>query len=83
MNDIILGDDLGPRGKRRVFIATVVSLVVVALIALWVVKRFHDKGQLDWERWEPLTQWAVLKFLLGGQLQTAIRQESFAGFHGA
>ena len=47
MNDIVPGDDLGPRGRRRVFIATVLSLVLVVLAAVWVVKRFDDKGQLE------------------------------------
>ena len=63
MNELVLGDDLGPRGRRRVAIATAVSLVAIVVAALLAVKRFHDKGQLDGKLWEsikrgrPLDAW--------------------------
>lgn len=63
---LVLGDELGPKGRRRVRIATGVSLVIVAGLMVVAVRRLDDRGQLDWERWEPLTQWSVQKFLLLG-----------------
>lgn len=62
----VLADALGPRARRRVFIASVASGFVLAGLAVVAVLRLQDKGQLEWSLWEPLTQWAVLKFLLLG-----------------
>ncbi len=70
MNDIVLGDDLGPRGRRRVFIATVLSLVLVVLVAMWVVKRFDDKGQLEWKLWKSVFTGSTFRFLLTGLRNT-------------
>jgi glutamate transport system permease protein len=70
MNDLVLGDDLGPRGRRRVFIATAVSLVVVALFVAWVVKRFDDKGQLEWRLWESLFTVSTARYLGTGLRNT-------------
>jgi len=66
----LLADDLGPRGKRRALIASVVSGVVIAAIVAVAILRLSDKGQLDASRWEPLTRWSVIRFLLGGLVQT-------------
>jgi glutamate transport system permease protein len=66
----MLADALGPRGRRRVLIASVVSGVVAAGVVALVVLRLADKDQLDASRWEPLTRWSVLRFLLGGLGQT-------------
>jgi glutamate transport system permease protein len=65
-----LADELGPRGRRRVLIATIVSSVVLAGLIVVAVRRLGDRGQLDWERWEPLTRWSVIRFLLGGLSNT-------------
>jgi glutamate transport system permease protein len=63
---MFLADELGPRGRRRVRIATIIaSLVLLALLAV-AVRRLHARGQLDWAKWEPFTRWSVIKFLLGG-----------------
>jgi glutamate transport system permease protein len=62
----VLYDELGPRGRRKVRVATVVSMVVLAAVAYLVVARFQDRGQLDGDRWRPLTEWAQIKFLLEG-----------------
>jgi glutamate transport system permease protein len=66
----ILADALGPRGRRRVLIVSVVSGVVIAGLVAVAVLRLADKDQLDASRWEPLTRWSVLRFLLGGLGQT-------------
>jgi len=65
-----LGDDLGPRGRRRVAMATAVSVGLIALVIFLAVGRLRTTGQLDKSRWEPLADTAVLKFLLGGLANT-------------
>jgi glutamate transport system permease protein len=66
----ILADALGPRGRRRVKLASVVAAAVIAAAVLVVIRRLADTGQLDAARWEPLTQGAVIRFLLNGLLAT-------------
>lgn len=64
--DTILADDLGPRGRRQVFIGSIVAgALLLGLLGLGI-KRFSDNGQFASDKWEPLTQWSVLKFYLGG-----------------
>jgi glutamate transport system permease protein len=75
---LFLADELGPRGKRRVLIATIVASLALVLLAVVAIGRLSDRGQLEWEKWEPLTQWAVLKFLLGG-LGNTVKAAAFAG----
>ena len=65
-----LGDDLGPRGRRRVAVATAVSVGLITLVIFFAVGRLRTTGQLDKARWEPLADPAVLKFLLGGLVNT-------------
>lgn len=62
----VLADALGPRARRRVWVVSVVAGVLLLGLLFVAVKRFADRGQLDAEKWDRLTEWAVLKFLLGG-----------------
>lgn len=62
----VLADALGPRARRRVLIASIVTGALLTGVLAIAVNRLGDRGQLSWDRWEPLTQWSVLKFLLGG-----------------
>ena len=48
------GDPLGPRGRRRALIASVVGGVVVLALLGLAVRKFADAGQLDGARWEEL-----------------------------
>ncbi|HYD10065.1 MAG TPA: amino acid ABC transporter permease [Acidimicrobiales bacterium] len=66
----VIADALGPRGRRRAAIASVVALVVLGAIVWIGLDRLADKGQLDGERWEPLTEWLVWKYLLLGLVET-------------
>ncbi|HEV2759663.1 MAG TPA: amino acid ABC transporter permease [Acidimicrobiales bacterium] len=66
MKDTILADDLGPRGRRRVLIGSILAALLILAVLGVGIKRFADNGQFAAEKWEPLTQWAVLKFYLGG-----------------
>lgn len=70
MSAPVLADALGPRGRRQVLVASVV--VAVALLAVVAVglRRFADNGQLDGERWAPLAEWEVQRFLLVGLVNT-------------
>ncbi|MEO8696995.1 MAG: amino acid ABC transporter permease [Acidimicrobiales bacterium] len=70
MNELVLGDDLGPRGRRRVAIATAVSLVVIVVAVLLAVKRFHDKGQLDRKLWESIFTRSTARFMFTGLRNT-------------
>ena len=66
----VLADALGPRGRRRSLIASVVSTVVIVVLVAAALKRFSDKGQFASAKWKPFTNWPTLKFLLGGMGNT-------------
>lgn len=67
---LVLGDELGPRGKRKVAVATAVSLVFLGFLVFGAVRRLQSTGQLNAARWEPLTDLAVVRFLLVGLANT-------------
>ena len=67
---VVLADDLGPRGRRKVAIATVLSLVGLAFVVFVAVGRLNATGQLDAAKWKPLADLNVLRFLLGGLVNT-------------
>lgn len=64
----VLVEELGPRGLKRVRLATVASAVLLALFIAWLVMRLADEGQFEGRLWEQFldveTQWP--QFLLGG-----------------
>jgi glutamate transport system permease protein len=66
----LLIDELGPRGRRRALVATVVSLLALAALVAVGVGRLADNGQLDGDLWSPFTEWAVWRFLLEGLVNT-------------
>lgn len=59
----VLYDELGPRGRRKVQVASWVAYAVLAVLAFAVLRRLGDKGQLQAERWETLTNPDLLRFL--------------------
>ncbi len=66
----LLGDVLGPRGRRRVLAASILSsLLLIAFLAV-AIQRLADNGQLTAAKWEPFTQYAILRFLFVGLLTT-------------
>jgi glutamate transport system permease protein len=75
---VALYDALGPRGRRRVRIATATASVGLLAVAYVVLDRFGRQGQLDWARWAPLLdprhpQFSPLwRFLLGGLANTLL-----------
>jgi len=61
-----LTDAMGPRGRRRAAVASVVTAAAIAgLIALAIV-RVVDRGQLDWDRWRVVLLWGGFSQLLDG-----------------
>jgi glutamate transport system permease protein len=70
MTAVLLGDDLGPRGRRRVLIGSAIATVLVVALLSLIYRRLESKGQLEWRLWEPFTQWSVFKFLLLGMVNT-------------
>src|SRR4051812_37327392 len=70
MNELVLGDDLGPRGRRRVAIATAVSLVAIVIAVLLALKRFHDKGQLEGRMWKSIFTRSTARFMFTGLRNT-------------
>ncbi|GHB68436.1 amino acid ABC transporter permease [Streptomyces viridiviolaceus] len=63
-DDTRLFDAPGPRGRRRIAVATVASLVVFALLAAAAVRQFAAHGQLDPAKWQLFAQWPVIRYLL-------------------
>jgi glutamate transport system permease protein len=67
---LVLGDDLGPHGRRQVRVATIVATVVLVASAAMVMRRFAQKGQLAGERWDFLSDARIWRFLLRGLRNT-------------
>lgn len=66
----MLSDALGPRARRRVLIASLVTGAGLIVLLGGAIQRLSDRGQLDWEKWQPFTEWTTLRFLLGGLTNT-------------
>ncbi len=65
----VLYDEPGPRTRRRLLVASVVSVLVVAFVVWRGVKRFADNGQFEGRRWQVV--WDSLPYLRGGLWITA------------
>jgi len=73
-----IGDALGPRGRRRVAVASAVAVAVLAVALVAAVNRLHTKGQLDGDLWEPFRHWGVWRFLLFTGLRNTLRAAGVA-----
>jgi glutamate transport system permease protein len=69
--DRLLFDAPGPRGRRQIRIATAVSSVVIGLLIAAAIRQFAANGQLDWNRWQPFTNFGLMRFLFQGLVGTA------------
>ena len=67
---LFLADDLGPKGRRRVRTATAIASIALVAAAAVVLRRFSTTGQLDGEKWNFVTEWAIWRFLLRGLRNT-------------
>lgn len=56
----------GPKTKRKMYIGTVISLVLVACLFAFIIYRFYVTGQLDAKHWVFFTQWTTWRYLLEG-----------------
>ncbi len=81
MTATLVGDELGPRARRRVRFASVVAAAVLGVFVLVAVRRFAARGQLDAELWSILIEPGVVRFLLGGLANTL--KAAAAGMVGA
>lgn len=70
MTAVVLADALGPRARRRVWVASIVAAVAVAGVVAVAVGRLADRGQFNDDLWRPLTQRSVLRFFLVGLANT-------------
>lgn len=66
----VLTEELGPRGQRRVQVATWISLALLLALAVFAVLRFQSRGELTWNLWQPFTVWDFWYFLLFGLVNT-------------
>ncbi|MDQ4132055.1 MAG: amino acid ABC transporter permease [Actinomycetota bacterium] len=64
--DAMLADALGPRARRQVRIASLVSALVLAGVAAVGIQRLIDRGQFRAALWEPFTDGGVVRFFLTG-----------------
>jgi glutamate transport system permease protein len=66
----LLADALGPRGRRRTLVASVVAGVALAALVAVVLRRFQAEGELAGELWSPLLDPGTLRYLGAGLLNT-------------
>jgi glutamate transport system permease protein len=62
----LLFDEPGPQGRRRIRVATALSLVVIAGLVALAVRQLALNDQLAAAKWELFLQWPVIRFLLVG-----------------
>jgi glutamate transport system permease protein len=51
----VLFDEPGPRSRRRILLASVISLLAIAGVVYLAIARFADSGQLAAAKWDVLT----------------------------
>lgn len=67
---VLLADALGPRARRRAVLASVAAGLLLLALLVVAYNRFSERGQLAEEKWRPLLEWPVLRFYLGGLVNT-------------
>ena len=70
MRALVLADALGPRGRRRVRLLSLIAYALLAAVAVLVVRRFDSRGQLLWSKWNFITDQKLMRFLLRGLRDT-------------
>lgn len=77
----VLYEAPGPKTRRTTNIVTAVSVILLALLAVLVVRRFYVTGQLDIKYWEffgKITTWTFLGDGLLGTLEAALISAALA-----
>jgi glutamate transport system permease protein len=75
----------GPKGRRRIAVATGISLAAIALLIVLVVRQFYLTGQLKAKYWSFFTRATTWRFLgkgLVGTLEVAVAAGIMAFFAG-
>jgi glutamate transport system permease protein len=67
----LLFDEPGPRARRRIRIATALSVLVALTLVALAVRQFAENGQLAADRWRPYGTWPMWQYLLKGVQATA------------
>jgi glutamate transport system permease protein len=67
---MVLGDALGPRGRRRAVVASVLATAALLGLVVVALRRLSASGQLDAAKWSFLVRPLVIRFLLGGLVNT-------------
>ncbi|MEV0070627.1 MULTISPECIES: amino acid ABC transporter permease [unclassified Amycolatopsis] len=65
-----LFDELGPRGQKRLKIATVVAVIALIGAVGGAIAQLAHVQQLTARLWEPLIEWSNIRYLLQGLLTT-------------
>lgn len=63
-------DPLGPRGRRRTRVASIIGIVVILGLVLMALLRLESQGQLDQQDWEQILSADGMELLLRGLVQT-------------
>jgi glutamate transport system permease protein len=66
MKTTVLFDELGPRGKARLRVATIIAIVVVLGALVGIFLQLQHVGQLSGRLWSPLASWPNIRYLLDG-----------------
>ena len=67
---MVLGDALGPRGRRRALVGSVVASAVLLGVVALALQRLSNTGQLQAAKWSLFAKPLVIRFLLGGLVNT-------------
>ncbi|MFG2007040.1 amino acid ABC transporter permease [Spirillospora sp. NPDC048911] len=68
----VLFDEPGPRARRRIRIATVLTVLAGLVLLGLALRQFADNGQLAADRWRPYGTWPMWRYLLDGLKATAL-----------
>ncbi|MBD5547699.1 MAG: amino acid ABC transporter permease [Lachnospiraceae bacterium] len=71
----MLYEEPGPKARKRIVTATIISLVILAALSFAVVRQFYITGQLDSKYWDFFVKYATWRFLgrgLAGTLKVAL-----------
>jgi glutamate transport system permease protein len=66
----MLAEALGPRAKRRIWVGSVIAVLVLAAIVALMLRQLSDTGQFASRLWKPFTDSRVLDYLWGGLINT-------------
>ncbi|MEV5571893.1 amino acid ABC transporter permease [Spirillospora sp. NPDC052269] len=66
----LLFDEPGPRARRRIRVATALSVLAGLVLVALALKQFADNGQMAADRWRPYGTWPMWRYLLEGLWST-------------